>query len=266
MTLTTTESLIAAGIGVTAGVLGGLSGIGGSLVMLPALAILLHDPEPDSAQHLYMAAAMCVNVLVAVPATIRHHRARVVRVDLVRYLLPAMLLAIVAGVLLSNQVRGTHLRHVLAAFIAAYCVKNLALLALGRREAFAGRERAGPARLVPIGAFNGVVAGLLGIGGGVLMVPMLQVFCRVPVRQAIATSSAVMVFTAAVGATVKVSTLDRHERLVVDALGLAVAMGPAAVVGSFIGASLVHALPVRVVRGAVSVALLAASAKMAGLI
>ena len=57
-------------IGLLAGLLGGLLGIGGSIVMIPAMTEVL---GPD--QHLYQAAAMTVNFFVVVPAVIRHSRA-----------------------------------------------------------------------------------------------------------------------------------------------------------------------------------------------
>jgi len=61
-------------IGLAAGALGGLLGIGGSIIMIPALAIFLGDD-----QHLYQAAAMVVNIAVALPAAIRHKRAGALR-------------------------------------------------------------------------------------------------------------------------------------------------------------------------------------------
>ncbi|MCA9299660.1 MAG: hypothetical protein KDA28_11370, partial [Phycisphaerales bacterium] len=60
--MTLQEVLISGVIGLIAGVLGGMAGIGGSLIMLPGLGLLL-GYEPHERQHLYMAAAMCVNLL-----------------------------------------------------------------------------------------------------------------------------------------------------------------------------------------------------------
>ena len=90
------QFLIVMAIGLGAGLIGGLAGIGGSLIMLPALAIVLgYSDEARTEHHLYMAAAMCVNILVAVPAAYQHHRKGAVRKDLVKVLLPSVGVAIV---------------------------------------------------------------------------------------------------------------------------------------------------------------------------
>ena len=63
-------------LGLLAGVLGGMLGVGGSVVMIPGLAILFSmskSAEPN--QHLFQACAMIVNVVVSVPAMLRHRKA-----------------------------------------------------------------------------------------------------------------------------------------------------------------------------------------------
>jgi len=258
--------LIVAAIGLTAGTLGGLAGIGGSLVMLPALGLLLgYRDAAHTDQHLYMGAAMCVNFLVALPAALRHARAGAMRRDLVRLLLPSMAAAMVLGVLISNQAPGELLRRLLAAFIALYCAINLVTLArrLGGKER--GPERRSPGLMVAIGTAAGLVAGILGLGGGVVMVPLMQVFARVPLRNAIAVSCGVMCITSALGAAIKVSTLPELGLGVGEALTLAGIMAPGAMLGAMLGATLTHALPLPWVRGLISAALLAAAAKLAGI-
>ncbi|MCH9003289.1 MAG: TSUP family transporter, partial [Planctomycetes bacterium] len=57
-------------IGLFTGVVGGLLGVGGSIVMIPAMTEVI---GPD--QHLYQAAAMIVNFFVVVPAVYQHRKA-----------------------------------------------------------------------------------------------------------------------------------------------------------------------------------------------
>ena len=57
-------------IGLVAGLLGGLLGIGGGVVMIPAIALLLGRDI-----HLAQAASMNVIFFVAAPAVVRHWRA-----------------------------------------------------------------------------------------------------------------------------------------------------------------------------------------------
>ncbi|GIW74148.1 MAG: hypothetical protein KatS3mg103_0670 [Phycisphaerales bacterium] len=261
--MSVTEVAICLVIGALAGVLGGLAGIGGSMIMLPALAVFVHDPDPGTAHHMFMAAAMVVNVVVSFPAALRHRAAGAIHAPALRVILPAMALAIVAGVLISNAFDGLILRKVLAGFIAAYAI--MTIVRFFRKSHEPPLEGAGvrPLRLAAIGVATGLVAGLLGIGGGVLMVPMLQVFCRMPIRNAIATSSAVMVLTAVVGASIKLATLGpEHGRSAVDALVIAAALAPTAFVGGRLGAALTHRLPLQAVRLVVSLALLVVAGRM----
>ncbi len=259
------QSLLAAFIGLVAGVIGGLAGIGGSMVMLPGLAIVFGFPgDPGhTRQHAYQAAAMCVNVFVALPATIEHARAGAVRRDLVIGLLPAMCLGILVGVLISNFVPGEALKNLLAIFIGAYCLVNLYRVLRPRKPGDGEHDAPRRTTLAAIGSAAGMVGGILGLGGGVVTVPLLNLVGRVRLRHAIAASSATMCISAAIGAALKLGTLPLHGQPIREALWLTLAMGPMAVAGALIGARLAHTLPLRAVRLAISILLLIAAARMA---
>lgn len=264
MDLTLAHALQAAGLGLVAGVAGGLAGIGGSLIILPGLGLFMGYDEPErTVQHLYMGSAMIVNFLVAAPAAWRHSRAGSVPGSIVKVVLPAMTLAMLAGVLLSDQVRGERLVLILAAFIGGYALLNIYRVVRPRRNAPAHPPAPRGGLLAGIGGFTGVIGGLLGIGGGIVMVPLLQVFARTPLRLAIGASSAAMCVTAVFGSTLKVWGLPAHGFSAGDALLLAGAMAPTAIVGSLVGARLTHTLPLKAVRIIISALLLAAAARMA---
>ncbi|MEO1512477.1 MAG: sulfite exporter TauE/SafE family protein, partial [Planctomycetota bacterium] len=113
-------------IGLVAGVVGGLVGIGGSIVMLPALALIVGYEGPDQQRHhVFTGAAMVVNVVVAAAATWRHQRARAIRGDVVLRVLPGMTGGIIAGVLLADLVDGQWLRRMLGLVILVYGVREL---------------------------------------------------------------------------------------------------------------------------------------------
>jgi uncharacterized membrane protein YfcA len=256
--MTPFEAIAIAGLGFGAGVVGGLAGIGGSLIMLPGLHFLYPQGAPDD-HHMYVAAAMTVNVAVAIPSAMKHAKAGAVRRDILPVIAVVALACMVAGVFASNQVNGDILKLALAAFILAYCLINLWRLRHPHLDTHEAPERLAPARLALCGAGAGAVGGLLGLGGGVVLVPMLQVLCRLPLRQSIATSAAVICVTAPIGAGVKIATLHTHQRSIGDALLLAALMAPTAVIGSRIGAGLTHSLPIRGVRFAVTLLLFVAA-------
>jgi uncharacterized membrane protein YfcA len=239
-------------IGLCAGVLGGILGIGGSVVMIPAMAVVL---GPN--QHLYQAAAMIVNVFVAVPATVSHLRAQAVRWDVGGRMLPFGVLFIVVGVVLSDAMDGRVLQRVFGVFLIYVIVTNLLKLRPSAREPRLEAQRTGWPSSGGVGALMGLVAGLLGVGGGIVTVPLLQRICNLPLRQCIATSSAVMCLTALIGAARKNAVLDTHPNLqsaegamlhLSDSLVLAACLAPTAIVGGLVGAALTHRLPLRWIR------------------
>lgn len=287
--VTLIEVLWIALTGLAAGLLGGLLGVGGSVVMIPALTALL-GPE----QHLYQAAAMAANVAVAIPAARRHHRAGVARFDVLKWMLPAAVLAVLLGVAASNLFEGATaerwLKRLFALLLVYVMVVNVRKLVrsegrgAGSEQRGAGREvgssdRAGSveiassgdslaplrSRSTVVGGVMGFVAGLLGIGGGALAVPLQQVGLRLELRSCIANSSIVIVFSAAIGAVFKIATLGRHGLAFGDALLLAGLLAPTALLGGRVGASLTHRLTLGWVRVAFIGLMVAAAWKMAGL-
>lgn len=120
----------------------------------------------------------------------------------------------------------------------------------------------------------GFVAGLLGIGGAPVSIPMLQRLNHLPLRVAIAVTSAAMVITSIVGAVVKNATLSTLTDGAGQSLGLtfrdsfllASFLAPTAVLGALAGARLAHVLPVRWVRVAFILLMIWACVEMLGLV
>ena len=265
-----TKSIAVVCIGLGAGLIGGMTGLGGSIIMLPGLAIVVgFASETRIEQHMYIAAALCVNFLVAVPATWRHSKAGTGRRAVVIRLLPPAGSAMVLGVLLSNRVDPTLLIKLLAIMIVVFVIVGELGSKLAKPDESVSDDAIAKKRayvLAGTGAFTGTLAGLLGIGGGVIMVATLRAVARMRVRAAIAASSATMCLLAPIGATLKLATLHTHALPWVQALKLAGLMGPAAVIGSLIGSSLVHKFPRLIVKIVVASVLLLAAARLGGLI
>lgn len=262
-------------IGLFAGIIGGMLGIGGSLVMIPALTFI---SGPN--QHLYQAAAMIVNVFVAIPAVREHTRAGAVSHHVVRRLVPVAIVAVIAGVLLSElpalsgagepRLRGAFGLFLLT--IAAIDLYRLVRKRLpgGNRTAVIDertdeqsiQRHATWGRAMGVALPTGVIAGLLGVGGGAVAVPLLRRFMRLPMRMAIATSLALIVATASVGAVVKnFAWLTEHVGKF-DPLVLAALLIPTAIVGSLIGSRLTHRLPIRIIKAAFLLLLIVVAIRM----
>jgi uncharacterized membrane protein YfcA len=252
-------------IGLVAGVVGGLAGIGGSIIMLPALGVFFgYDDATKSEHHLYMAAAMVVNSVVALFSTRKHRKARAIEPKLTMRLCPPMFAGIVAGVLLSNVMEGGTLKLALVGFLWLYCAYAIVTTIRKLPEPHENEMRAGWSVIGTIGGGTGVLAGLLGIGGGIVMVPLMILGAKVPVRKAVAASAWVMQVTAPAGALVKLLTLGDHGQDWGRALLLAVPMAAGAMVGATIGAGLTHSLKLPALRIAIAAVRAGASFKLAG--
>ena len=100
-----------------------------------------------------------------------------------------------------------------------------------------------------VASITGFAAGLLGIGGGIIAVPLLQRMAHLPLRTAIATSSALMCLTATIGAARKNFTLPEiTDAGPWDGVIIAAVLAPTAILGGYVGAHLTHVLPLRLLR------------------
>ncbi len=256
-------------LGLFAGVVGGLVGLGGSIIIIPVLTLSMHRD-----QHLAQAAGMLVNIFVAAPAAMRHHVAEAIRWDVMLRMLPFGVVFILVGVELSNQVDGAMLQKLFGGFLVYVILFKLLKRYRDRHLRARPCARVG---WVPAGVAGGVMgffAGLLGIGGGPLAVPMLQRICALPLREGIATSSAVISVTSVVGAARKNAALEHLTDAAgvplglhfSDSLWIAACLAPTATLGALFGAGLTHRLPLTWVRVAFLVFLGWAAAQMLGIL
>ena len=179
-------------LGVVAGVLAGLLGIGGGLVLVAALAWLLplQGVPTDLAMHAALASSMASIVFTALSSAWSHHRRGSVLWPTVRWMLPGLL----AGGWLGSQVAVGLEGVVLRWIVAGYCLLAGAQMAFGGARADSGRDVV-PTGLPMTAAGTGIgaLSAVVGIGGGSMTVPLLVWRGVAPVR-AVGTSSACGIF------------------------------------------------------------------------
>lgn len=243
--------------GAVAGLAGGLLGVGGSVVMIPAMMWILGLTWAGrEGIHQYQAAAMIVNSLLVLPSVLAHARAKAIWTGVWKILVPSALVGIAIGVQLSYLpiVAGpnaVYMRYLMGAFFLYVAYKQTRKLLAGPRARPSLRRDEAEGfrwyRKAAVGGPMGVLAGLLGIGGGAVAVPAQQIVLRMPLRNAIATSAATIACTSWVGAIIKNVRLGDNGDWRVS-LQFAALLTPLALVGSYFGGRLTHVLPVRTVR------------------
>jgi len=254
-TLEAFELLALALIGLFAGLVGGMLGVGGSIVMIPAMTEVL---GPD--QHLYQAAAMIVNFFVVVPAVYQHRRAGAVEAATVLRIVPLAAVAVIGGVAISELPffagRGeANLRGLFALFllfVAGFDFYRLFRSRVDRGGASAGepQRRTGWTRAACVAVPTGLIAGLLGVGGGIVAVPLQRWLLRIPMRTAVANSATIIIATSLIGSFFKNAAYVADHDGSTQSFLLAAILIPTAIVGSLFGSRLTHQLPLKVVKAA----------------
>lgn len=181
--------------GLLAGFLAGLLGIGGGLVVVPVLFFYFgNQPElAPYAMHLALGSSLAFIVLNSGAAAWIHVRLEGVQWREARDLSPGL----VAGGLVGAAVAGQLSTPVLARAFGIFLLAMAALILFGSRLLFpgGGRRWHSAAAGLPIGG----IAALVGVGGGVMVVPWL-LSRGYRAAQAVATSSICTIVVAVVGA------------------------------------------------------------------
>jgi len=176
-------------LGIVAGILAGLLGVGGGLVLVAALAFLLprHGVPPEAAMHAALASSLASIVLTAASSAWAHHGRGSVLWPTVAWMVPGLLLGGWLGSGLAVRLDGDVLRWV----VAGYCFIAAAQLMFGGSRGNGVEALAPPrgASMSAAGAGIGALSAVVGIGGGSMTVPLLVWRGVAPVR-AVGTSSA----------------------------------------------------------------------------
>ena len=186
------------GIGLVSGFLGGLLGIGGGIVIVPALIILFDLTGLMPLAHSTAAAvatSLAVIVFVSLSAAIAQVRAGKVQWLVVRRWAAPVVLGAATASYLAPMLPVAAFRGFIGAFLALVAVVMLTRWRPSPHRSF---PRAAAAAGVGYGA--GLVSGIAGIGGGNVMVPTM-IYFNTPMHEATATSSSLGVPLAAAGAS-----------------------------------------------------------------
>ncbi|WP_243322451.1 sulfite exporter TauE/SafE family protein [Geothrix sp. SG200] len=176
------------GTGLAGGVLSGLFGVGGGVVMVPLLGLFLHLD-----QHRAQGATLAAMLLPTGLPAVLQYRSRGIHTSLrlVGVLVLAFLFGIYGGARVANFIPSGPLRWGYAAFLVLLAFKTYF-----RHEPPAVDRTAEPLDLssglwsagLPIGLLAGVVSGLTGLGGAVVVIPLLATRFRMTQHEAQLTS------------------------------------------------------------------------------
>jgi uncharacterized membrane protein YfcA len=172
--------------GLVAGFLAGYLGIGGGLVLVPALSWLFSRNPAIAGMAVQMAVAtsLATMLFTSMSSLLAHHRRGAIQWPLVRHLMPGLLAGALSGSVMADAVGDTVLARVFGVFTF---LVGLQLLRPSLRQG--DRALPGRAGMTVTGLGIGSLSSMLGIGGGSMTVPWLLWHGRV-VQQAIGTAAA----------------------------------------------------------------------------
>ena len=250
-------------IGAIAGTVGGLLGVGGGIVVVPALAWIFQAngfPE-SSVMQLAVGTSLATIVPTSVASVRAHHKHGAVQWSVLLRLAPAFALGALLGAIAAAHVASGQLRLLFGLFLCLIATQ-LALASNPKPQ----RNLPGRSGLFAIGTLIGLLSALLGIGGGNLTVPFL-LRCRVPIRQAIATGAAAGVPIATIGAAAYIVAGQGVHGLPAWSAGYVYGPGLAGIAAMSVlfaplGAKLAHRLPTAILRRGFGVFLLLVGLRM----
>jgi hypothetical protein len=234
--VTAVEAAIGVGVGLVSGVLAGLFGVGGGIVMTPGVQVLLGAPAIVS-----LATPLPAIFPTALAGALTYARRGELDARAAAWLAVPGLAGAAVGAWLTDLVPTSLLLLVTAALLAWQALR---IVRQGRR-ARPDRSAAGSeAILALVGLTAGIVSGLLGIGGGLVLVPFLAGWLGMPLKRALGTSLLAIVAIVVPGTIV-------HGALGNVDLGIAVALTVGAVPGARLGAGIALGTRDRTLRLAV---------------
>lgn len=234
------------GLGLFAGFVAGLFGVGGGLIIVPVLAFIFaaHQFPEQYAMHLALGTALASIIFTSISSLRAHHAHGAVNWKVWREISPGVVIGTLLGSVLAAYLSANFLKAFFVVFV--FYVGTQMLLDIKPKPS---RELPGLLGMFAVGNIVGAVSSFVGIGGGTLSVPFMT-WCNIRLHQAIGTSAAIGLPIAVAGTLgymangLLVNNLPPYSLgfVYLPALGAIVA---ASVLTAPLGAKLAHRLPVK---------------------
>ncbi|MDD3978073.1 MAG: sulfite exporter TauE/SafE family protein [Methanomicrobium sp.] len=167
--------------GVAAGIFSGIIGMGGGTILVPVqynLLFNIYSINPDIAIRTAIATSLAVTLPTAISSTYGHfrHGIKVPKIGIV-----TSICGFTGGI--AGGIISSHLSFSILAPFFAFVMFAMAVIMI----------KSGPAKdsdqyrseiyiYVFIGFFVGILSAMIGIGGGVILAPLLIIFCKIPLK------------------------------------------------------------------------------------
>lgn len=233
-------------MGTCGGFLAGLLGIGGGMILVPFVAMIFTARHfaPQLVLHMAIATSLATILFTSISSVRAHHQHRAVQWRIAFLLTPGIVAGAWIGPWIGKQMNTATLSLFFGLFVAF-----IATQMLRAKKPTGSRELPGTAGMFAAGGVIGVLAGLVGAGGGFISIPFMS-WCNVKLHNAVATSAALGFPIALAGTVSNVYFGWNAPGLPPYSLGFIylpalVVIAAASVTMAPLGARMAHTLPVR---------------------
>lgn len=236
------------GLGLLAGVLSGLFGVGGGFIVVPLL-IRFGLPTRRAA-----ATSLAAVIPIACAALVPYWFDHQVHGAAAALLFAGSMTGTLLGTNLLRRVPVKAIQYLFVAILLLAAVRLAITVVSGEQRQMTWKIDLG---LAVLGMMTGILSGLLGVGGGFIMVPGLMFIASMPSNLAKGTSLAAIIPSAMVGSW-------RNNRSGLVDLSAAVRIGLPGAVASAISAAVAVKIDQRVINAAFAALLLVLAVSMLG--
>ncbi|MDD3985716.1 MAG: sulfite exporter TauE/SafE family protein [Methanobacterium sp.] len=183
--------------GVFVGFISGLLGVGGGFIMIPIQFFLLTSLGTDITIAIRVAFGTSLAVILptALSGAIGHmHRGVVLKEPTIFMGISGIIAAFIGGTVASN-ILGNYLKLIFGILVLVVAI----VMILIKYPQYDSKPKNGILKYLVIGLIAGILSGFLGIGGGIILVPILSILMGFSMHRAIGTSTAVLIFTSLEG-------------------------------------------------------------------
>lgn len=231
-------------VGLAAGLMAGLIGIGGGMVVVPGLFYIFKfmNFPTDEVMHIAVGTAMGVMICTSIASTLSHQVKGDVQWPIFWRIMTGIIIGVIVGAKLDQHLNAHAIEIVFGLFVLAVSIKMF----LNWKPKVQGTNKIPNLVLTNgVGLIIGFKSGLLGIGGGALSIPFL-IYCDLPMHEVVGTSASFTLPISIVGTLAFLLLGTEHSSLSLStgyiywpALLL---VAPCTMLGAFLGTKLSHAI------------------------
>lgn len=183
------------GVGLLVGFAAGLIGIGGGVLIVPFLYFFYSHPSWGGfplREELHVPVAHATSLLIIVPTAMRgtlsYAKSRLIVPEIAMPMATGAFAGGVIGARIAISLRPELLKFLFGIFLVAFALQ----LAFRKQREVHGELRHSLLLMLATGMSVGILSGLMGVGGGILALPLLMYVLHVDIRRAASTSLAIV--------------------------------------------------------------------------